>query len=403
MHILGLARPMLGGAYSFFLNLRYALKPLGVDLTWAASGRQNALETRQIASAEDFSFGELLCTESDDPRLRAAAIIDYAARVRPSLVMYGVFGDPVETQTARHLPTSIARFVVAHTITIATYRAARAIRDSVHATVGVSPRIASDLIRRYGFDPAWTMAIPNAVELNPLLSAKRPARCSTLRLLSLGRVEHASKGVLWLPAILEKALGLGADLTLTVGGDGPDLGRLKRLFAQRGLSGRVRFLGAVPRQGVPQLMAEHDVFLFPSVFEGFGLTVVEAMAAGCVPVASRVSGVTDLIVTDGRTGRLFPVHKLSIAAEHIFQLWRNPAELESLSSGARQGALAFGLAQQGSRYIDLFRRILAEPRHIKPPVPLDQWRVSPYLKAPWWNKLPAPVKGFLRVARERFG
>ncbi|MDX7324888.1 glycosyltransferase, partial [Providencia rettgeri] len=56
------------------------------------------------------------------------------------------------------------------------------------------------------------------------------------------------------------------------------------------------FLGAVHPEAVFDLLLRHDVLVMPSRFEGFGLTITEAMSAGCIPVVSRIRGVTDTIV-----------------------------------------------------------------------------------------------------------
>ena len=70
------------------------------------------------------------------------------------------------------------------------------------------------------------------------------------------------------------------DWELTVSGDGPDLAELKGRFAVAGMAERVEYLGWTDPNDVPGLMERHDVFLFPSRFEGFGKTLIEAMAGG---------------------------------------------------------------------------------------------------------------------------
>ena len=145
MRIVTICMPALGGLYSVFLNLRHALQPYGADLTWVAAGKSIARLALDAATAEDLSFGALIATGTDDETEKAAALIGYLAETKPDMVLFHVFGGPLETNVARYLPGHISRTLVVHNITDATYRAARAIRDWVHATVCVSPRIASDL------------------------------------------------------------------------------------------------------------------------------------------------------------------------------------------------------------------------------------------------------------------
>ncbi len=401
MRIVTICLPALGGIYSVFLNLRRALQPYGADLTWVAAGKSIARQALDAATAQDLASGTLLATETDDELAKATALTRYIAETNPALVLFHVFGGPLETNLARYLPGHIRRVLVVHSISHATYRAARAIRDSVHATVGVSPRIASDVVQRYGFHPAWTSTIPNAIDTSAFAAVARgPAGHLDLRILCHGRVEHASKGVLWLGAILDEAARAGLGFTLTVSGDGPDLPRLKTELLRRRFANRVKFTGAACRQDVPHLMANHDVLLFPSIFEGFGLTLVEAMASGCVPVASRIRGVTDGIVEDGKSGLLFPPGNAARAAAQLVSLHRDRHLLSAMSRSAVAAASKFGLAPVGAAYDALFRRALESPRAIAAPLPLSEWRMSPFLRPGWRRFVPLPVKNALRLARE---
>jgi phosphatidylinositol alpha-1,6-mannosyltransferase len=99
------------------------------------------------------------------------------------------------------------------------------------------------------------------------------------------------------------------DVQLAIAGAGRDRARLERRAAQRGLAGRVRFLGRVPDdESFPQLYACADVFAMPCrdrwgglEAEGFGIVFLEAAAAGVPAVAGR-SGGSHEAVLDGETG-----------------------------------------------------------------------------------------------------
>jgi glycosyltransferase involved in cell wall biosynthesis len=218
-------------------------------------------------------------------------------------------------------------------------------------------------------------------------------------LLSLGRVEDASKGVLWLPRILVRLNGLPC--TLTVAGDGPDLDALRRECASFGQ--RVRFLGAVPGDQVPGVMAEHDVLVFPSRFEGFGLTLAEAMAMGCVPVASAIRGVTDAVVDHGRTGFLFPVGDLDRAAQAVRRILGEPGLLERMSMAARiEARRRFDADRAATAYAALLQNLRADPPAIAPPLPLHEWHYPRGLGDGRLRRfVPRRVKNLLRELLER--
>lgn len=81
------------------------------------------------------------------------------------------------------------------------------------------------------------------------------------------------------------------------------LATLERQCREQGVAGRVHFLG--PRRDVPDLLRACDVFVFPSLVEGLGLALIEAMAAGCVCVAAGV-GPTAEVLRDGVDGLVVP-------------------------------------------------------------------------------------------------
>lgn len=91
------------------------------------------------------------------------------------------------------------------------------------------------------------------------------------------------------------------DFRLFIAGDGPLRERLQGQVGELGLSSRVRFLGI--RQDVADLMCAADVFVSSSVWESFGLVVAEAMACGCVVVATDSGGVREVL---GDAGYLVP-------------------------------------------------------------------------------------------------
>lgn len=90
---------------------------------------------------------------------------------------------------------------------------------------------------------------------------------------------------------------------LVIAGDGPLRAALEAEAQTLGIADRVHFLGW--RDDVPHLMAALDVFLLPSLWEGFGLVLLEAMAQQTPIVASAVSAIPEIVI-DGQTGLLSP-------------------------------------------------------------------------------------------------
>lgn len=391
--------PHLGGTFTVFRHLRAGLAASGsgVAVEWLGIGPDAHAVRHDPGWRSEWSTGHAAGTPEDDEPSQAEAMISHLVREGFDGVVINVHADRVQTNLARYLPRSMLRLMIVHNITPATYAAASAIRDHVHATVCVSSRIRDDLVERHGFRPGATHRIHNAVDLPPPAPERRRAPNQKLRLLSLGRVEDQAKGVLWLPEILTR---LPDDVSLTVAGDGPDLERLRR--GSTSLGQRIRFLGRVSPTDVPALMASHDILVAPSRFEGFMITLAEAMAAGCVPVASRIRGVTDTVVEDGVTGFLFPVGDISAAADAIRRLRGNPVLWQVMSrDGPNAMRERFSIERMARDYGSLLVRLDREPPGIAPPLPLEKWRMPRGLRGGLRSHLPTPIKNWLRGIRER--
>jgi len=95
---------------------------------------------------------------------------------------------------------------------------------------------------------------------------------------------------------------------LVIAGDGEKAAELKRLSAALGIADSVYWLGW--RDDVADLMSAFDLLIFPSLWEGFGLVLLEAMAARLPIVASRVSAIPEVVI-DGETGLLFEPRDVS--------------------------------------------------------------------------------------------
>lgn len=153
----------------------------------------------------------------------------------------------------------------------------------------------------------------------------------------------------------------GVDHVCDVVGDGPERARLEAQAAQVGLGDRVRFLGSRPHEEVVGLLRRADVLVLPSITdsrgrrEGIPLALMEAMACGLAVVASRQSGIPEL-VRDGETGLLSePGDGASIAAA-IERLAADPALRASLGMRGREVVRAeFDQARGAAEMVRLFR------------------------------------------------
>ncbi len=137
---------------------------------------------------------------------------------------------------------------------------------------------------------------PNHVQLADF---SRPIVLSVGRLVRHKRVDGLIRAM---PALAERYPGAN----LLIAGEGPEEPGLRHLANSLGLSGRVHFLGSVPRHRVIGLLRKADVFVLNSLWEGQPHVAVEAMAAGAPVVATAIRGM-DEVVIDGENGFLVPL------------------------------------------------------------------------------------------------
>lgn len=135
------------------------------------------------------------------------------------------------------------------------------------------------------------------------------------------------------------------------------LASLRRLVDERGLTGRVSWMGE--REDVPELVRALDVLLLPSWEEPFGRAVIEAMALGVPVIATNVGGPAEL-VTDGREGILLPPKEPAAWAHAIRGLAEDPDRAREMGRAGRSRAEAeFGVDRHVAEMIGVYERALA--------------------------------------------
>ncbi len=137
---------------------------------------------------------------------------------------------------------------------------------------------------------------------------------------------------------LEILRGRGIDAYLKIVGDGDQRAALQEKTREKNLEGFVEFLGARSQNELPALYARCDAFVLPSVREGMGLVLAEALLCGAPVIATDSGGVTD-IARAGETGLLFPERDANALAAALEKYARDSQYAARLAENGRAFAL----------------------------------------------------------------
>jgi glycosyltransferase involved in cell wall biosynthesis len=195
-----------------------------------------------------------------------------------------------------------------------------------------SAATAAEIERDYGVEDVGVLPnVTGGLPVDAAAPSDLPPDLPPGFLLFVGRL-RIRKGVEVLLAALDLLRRQGAAPTLAIAGDGEHRAALEAAAARRGLdASAVRFLGRADAARVRALLAAARALVVPSTYEGMPMVVLEAMAAGLPVVASRVSGIPE-VVGDGETGWLVPPEDPEALAAALAELLADPEE------GRRRGA-----------------------------------------------------------------
>jgi glycosyltransferase involved in cell wall biosynthesis len=242
-----------------------------------------------------------------------------------------------------------------------------------HRLLAVSDTVRAELLQLGIGSPPTLSVQPLGLDLEPLVACAR--RRGALR------AELGLNGAAPLVGIVARLVAIKAHevfvaaaarvarecpaTRFVVVGDGERRGELVRAAADLGLGGRIHFLGW--RGDLDRLYADLDLAVLCSRNEGSPVSLIEAMAAGCPVVATRVGGVPDL-VADGVSGLLVPPDAPEALAAAVLALLRAPERRRTLGAAGRDRVVPAFAAERllgdiDRLYTDLLRerRVAAEP------------------------------------------
>lgn len=274
------------------------------------------------------------------PSFAAALLALCAVRSRPCFV-YAEVSDPTRR---RHPLRVLLRQAIGRLV---------ARQEGVHGLA--IARQAADQFRSLGFPEGRIHPFGYFRALPPV---SQPEREPGQRLVFVGRLVPC-KGLDVLLAALKPLWEAWPPLTLEIVGDGPERALVERYVATHP-DARVVLRGRIPSDQIPEEVARHDLLVLPSRYDGWGLVVNEALAAGVPVAASTMCGASEL-VADGVNGYVFPAGDVMALRRCLERFLGNPPEeREALRRGARESGQAIHAAAVAEYLVGCIRHARGE-------------------------------------------
>ena len=300
----------------------------------------NALPFRQQVNCDDSQVNALCAVNVASPRLNAAeqqvncdeSLVDVAS---PRLKAAEQQVNCDDSQVNVALPR---------------LNAAEQQVDCDESQVNVAEQRLKDTQSQGDDSPATPLRLTSSIA-----AINRSEAAFTLGVVS--RLEHIKGMDLVVPAFAEVRKRF-PDVQLLVVGDGSLRAAMEQQAMALGCDDAVTWAGRQPQEELSQYYSRMDIVLMPSRSEGFGLTAIEAMAHGCVVVASDIGGLPE-VVRDGVCGLLHRSEDVKDMAEKICSLIASSELYRSLQKNALQHVQKFSFQRYASAVCDLYERLIA--------------------------------------------
>lgn len=229
--------------------------------------------------------------------------------------------------------------------------------------ITVSESSKADIVTGHGVDPDRLRVVNVGVDGASFRPMPHVARVPG-RVMTTASADVAMKGLAYLLEAVAKVRTERPEVELVVIGRPTTDGPVAKLIDRLGLEHAVRFVWGVTEERIVELYAESEVAVVPSLYEGFSLPAVEAMACGVPLVATTGGAVPEVVGRDGTTALLVPPADAGALAAALGELLGDPARRASVGAAGRDRAVeryswrrtALATVEQYRETIELVRR-----------------------------------------------
>lgn len=392
--------PHLGGLFSFYLEMRPALAAIDIDLRCVSPQPVAAGNMKLIEKYEGCEF-----LEGDQNRL-----LDFSLKLREYIeqekysgiiIVPGSF--PAATLLPCLLPPEVISIGMIPHNGRSVYTATKTISSHLDWIVAVNKLLWEDLVHDYGISENQVKTVFVGVDASTLGSGRKSEVSGSLHIVFTSRIDDMQKNVFMLPDILKDAERRGGHYRLDILCRGPDLLELQKRFAKTRLNADVRFIPSIKRMDMLRQIGDADVIIMMSRFEGCPHSLIEAMACCCVPVVSRLPGIFDTMMENGKEGWLCEIDRVDDFGQRLYELAWDVDMRRRMGHAARLRALRdFDVHKQAEIYSKLLDTARMGKRASLAPSEADVL-YHQLCRKTWRRAIPAPLKKMIRTFMAKRG
>jgi glycosyltransferase involved in cell wall biosynthesis len=221
----------------------------------------------------------------------------------------------------------------------------------------ISQSVRQDILMHNGLE---VEVIYNGIRIPSITAKQRQERDNRFRIVQVGGLRHAKKGQdLLIMAMKQLVYDYGqTDICLNFIGEGTSFSFLEQLVVDSKLKNYITFLGDKSRNYVYTHLCDYDLLVQPSINEGFGLTVAEAMAAKVPVLVSDVEGPME-IIENGKYGYYFKTENTNDLAAKIRYIIENDhteKHQDTIENAYMHVIRNFDIKKTALNYLDAYKK-----------------------------------------------
>lgn len=223
--------------------------------------------------------------------------------------------------------------------------------------VAITDAVEADIRSRV--PDASVRTIYNGIRTSDIATRPAAGHHTPFRIVQVARLITAKKGqdILIRAVALLNERGI-SDIDVTFIGDGPDTAMLTMMAQEQGVADRIHFKGLCSREYIYHTLADYDAMIHPSRYEGFGLTIAEAMAAA-LPLAVTAGDGPWEVADHGRLCESFGLNDVAACADAIARLKDNYTVATERAVQARTYAIEnFDISHTVENYLAYYDELI---------------------------------------------